>query len=55
LQPDNPDSRFLFGCVLLDLKRSAEAAEQFEQTLELNPDHEGARQGLEQARRLGSR
>ncbi len=55
LQPDNPDTRSVFGCVLLDLGRSAEAAEQFEEALQLAPEHVGARQGLEQARRLGSR
>lgn len=55
LQPDNPDNRFVFGCLLLDLGRPAEATEQFEETLQLAPEHAGARQGLEQARRLRAR
>jgi tetratricopeptide (TPR) repeat protein len=55
LQPDSPDIRYVFGCVLLDLGRPADAAEQFEETLQFAPNHGGARQGLEQVRRLQSR
>ncbi len=54
LQPDNPDMRCTYGGMLLDLRRPAEAAEQFEETLQLAPDHVGARQGLEQAQQLRS-
>jgi len=54
LQPDNPDMRYIFGCVLLDIGRPAEAAEQFEETLQLAPYHAGAREGLERARQLRS-
>lgn len=55
LQPDNPENRFVFGCLLLDLGRNREAAEEFEETLQLAPNHVGAREGLEQARRVRSR
>lgn len=55
LQPDNPNNRFVFGCLLLDLRRPTEAAEQFEEALQLAPNHVGARQGLDQARRLRMR
>jgi Flp pilus assembly protein TadD len=55
LQPDNADTRHVLGVILLDLRRPAEAAGQFEAALELNPAHPGARAGLEHIQRAGLR
>jgi tetratricopeptide (TPR) repeat protein len=47
LQPQAPDYPVRLGRIFLGTGRSAEAKEQFEKALKLDPDFEPARKGIE--------
>lgn len=54
LQPNFADHHYRMGHVLLRLGRAEEAVRRWQRVLELQPDHQGAREGLDQLGRAGS-
>jgi Flp pilus assembly protein TadD len=54
LQPDDADVRHALGRALLDVGRTEDAIAQLNEALRLNPNHAGARDGLDRIRRGGA-
>ena len=52
LKPDFVEARFNYGVALAKQQRYAEAAQQFQATLQRQPDHSAAKSALERARQL---
>jgi Flp pilus assembly protein TadD len=52
LEPENPGMHEALGRVLLEAGQRAEAMEQFEAILRLDPNHAGAREALDRLRRF---
>ena len=53
LQPEQAEMRYAWGRALLEVGKRAEAAEQFQETLRLNPNHAEANELLDHLRRTG--